>query len=313
MGRYIARRLLAALAVLVTVGVLTFVLAYVVPGDPARTLVGIRASAADVERIREALGLNRPLVAQLADYLLRAAQGDFGYSYQLRTPVLPLVLERFPATAQLAAAGVAVSVLLGVPLGVVSATFRGRGPDRLASVVAVVLVSVPAFWLGYLLLHFLAFRPLVAWQVEVFPLSGYQPLDPRFLALPALTLGLTGAAYYSRMTRSALIDELGRDYVRTARAKGLRERLVTWRHAMRNVTPPLLTQAGLDLGFFLGGVVIIEQVFSWPGIGKLAVDAIYKADVPLIMGTVLFATVCIVVANLVVDVGVALLDPRIRR
>jgi len=312
-GRYIARRLLAALAVLVTVGVLTFVLAYVVPGDPARTLVGIRASAADVERIREALGLNRPLVAQLADYLLRAAQGDFGYSYQLRTPVLPLVLERFPATAQLAAAGVAVSVLLGVPLGVVSATFRGRGPDRLASVVAVVLVSVPAFWLGYLLLHFLAFRPLVAWQVEVFPLSGYQPLDPRFLALPALTLGLTGAAYYSRMTRSALIDELGRDYVRTARAKGLRERLVTWRHAMRNVTPPLLTQAGLDLGFFLGGVVIIEQVFSWPGIGKLAVDAIYKADVPLIMGTVLFATVCIVVANLVVDVGVALLDPRIRR
>jgi len=150
-------------------------------------------------------------------------------------------------------------------------------------------------------------------HVEIFPIGGYKPFDLRYLALPAITLGFSGAAYYTRLTRTAMIDELTRDYVQTARAKGLRDRAILWRHAFRNAFGPVLSQIGLDLGFFLGGVVVVERVFSWPGIGKLAVDSIVTADVPLILGTVLFGTVCIVLANLAVDVAQVMIDPRIRR
>ena len=313
MTGYVVRRLIWAVGVLFAVGVLTFVLLYIVPHDPARTIAGQRATPEDVARIRVALGLDRPMMEQLLDYLGSAVRGDLGYSYELRTPVLPLLLQRFPATLQLALAGIFVSLVVGLPIGILAARHR-RGPvDRLGSGLAVLLVSVPAFWLGYLLLHYLAYQPQVLWGIEAFPLSGYEPFDLRYLALPALTLGLTGAAFYSRVTRGAMLDELAADYVRTAEAKGLSSRLVTWRHAFRNTLPPIVTMIGLDLGFFLGGVVIIEQVFGWPGIGKLAADAIFRADVPLVMGTVLFATFCIVIASLVVDVVNVWLDPRIRR
>jgi peptide/nickel transport system permease protein len=293
--------------------VVTFVLLYVIPHDPARTIAGSRASPEDVARIRTALGLDRPFVEQLIDYVGRAVRGDFGYSFQLRTPVLPLLMERFPATLQLALAGLGLSLAIGLPLGVIAARNRRGVADRLGSGVAVLLVSIPAFWLGYLLLHFLAYQPAIRWGIDLFPLSGYEPFSIRHLALPALTLGLTGAAYYSRLTRSGMVSELSADYVRTAEAKGMPGRVVTWRHAFRNALPPVIALLGLDLGFLLGGVVIIEQVFGWPGIGKLAADALFRADIPLVMGTVLFGTVCIVIANLVVDVVNALLDPRIRR
>jgi peptide/nickel transport system permease protein len=175
----------------------------------------------------------------------------------------------------------------------------------------VVLISAPSFWVGYLLLE--AVFQLNQAHFAFLPVGGgYKPFDLRYLALPALTLGFSGAAYYNRLVRATMIEELSRDYVRTARAKGIGERAVLWRHALRNAVGPVLTQIGLDFGFFLGGVVVVEQVFSWPGIGKLAVEAIVTADVPLIMGTVLFGTVCIVIANLVVDVGNAIVDPRIR-
>lgn len=312
MASYLLRRLLWAFGVLVTVGVLTFLLAYVAPVDPARAIAGIHAPAEAVERIRHALGLDQPLPAQLASYLGRVIQGDFGHSYQQDRDVLPLLLERFPATLQLALAGIALELLIGLPLGVVAATRRGSLFDRLATVVTSILVAAPAFWVGYVLLDLVAFQPQVRFGVEILPIGGYEPLDLRYLALPALTLGLSGAAYYARLARAVVRDELQHDYIRTARAKGLSQRQAAWRHAVPNALPPILTQLGLDLGFFLGGVVIIEEVFSWPGIGQLAVESVVTADIPLLMGTVLFATLCIVLANLLIDVAYALVNPRIR-
>jgi peptide/nickel transport system permease protein len=311
MAAYIVRRLAWAVVVLFAVGVLSFLIAYVVPADPARSIAGVRASVEAVERIRHALGLDQPILVQFATYLGRVLHGDFGHSYQQDRDVLPLLLERFPATAQLALAGLAVAVGIGVPLGVVAAT-RPRGRfDRLSSIITSILVAAPAFWVGYILLNLLAFQPAVHFKLQIFPIGGYKPFDLRYLALPAMTLGFTGAAYYVRLARAAILEETHNAYLRTARAKGLTERRVIWKHAFRNALPPILSQLGLDLGFFLGGVVIIEGVFSWPGIGKLAVDSIVKNDVPLIMGTVLFGTLCIVLANLLVDVLYAYINPRI--
>jgi peptide/nickel transport system permease protein len=309
---YIVRRLIWALVVLLVVAVVTFFLTYVLPADPARAIAGPRASAEDVARIRHALGLDQPFLVQLFAYLERILQGDFGHSYKQDRDVLPLLLGRFPATLQLAFGGILVELAIGIPLGVIAATRRGTNSDRLATIASTVLIALPSFWVGYILLNVLAFQPLMAFGLSIFPLGGYQPLDLRYLALPALTLGFSGAAYYVRLTRTTMIDELQRDYVRTARAKGAPPRTVTWRHAFRNSLPPLLSQLGLDFGWFLGGVVVVENVFSWPGIGRLAVQSIVTSDVPLIMGTVLFGTLCIVLANLLVDLAYVLVDPRVR-
>jgi peptide/nickel transport system permease protein len=312
MVRYIARRLLWAFAVLVSVGLVTFVLVYVLPADPARVIAGPRASADAVARISHQLGLDQPLLAQLGAYIGRAVRGDFGHSFSQNLDVLPLILSRFPATLQLALAGLAIELLIGVPLGLLAATHRNSAFDRGATIMSIVLVSAPSFWVGLLLIHYLGFLPHQVLGIDLFPIGGYKAFDLRYLLLPALTVGFAGAAYYTRLTRVTMLDELHRDYIRTARAKGLPEASVHWKHAFRNAIGPILIQVGLDLGFFLGGVVVVEQIFGWPGIGKLAVDSIRTADVPLIMGTVLFATLCIVLANLLVDVLAALADPRIR-
>jgi peptide/nickel transport system permease protein len=309
---FIARRLVWGVVVLVAVGIVTFILVYILPADPARVIAGPRASADAVARISHQLGLDQPLPVQLATYLGHALSGDLGHSFSQNQDVLPLILSRFPATLQLALAGLFVELGIGIPLGLLAATHRDSVYDRGATIVSIVLVSAPSFWIGLLLIHYLGFLPHQLAGIDVFPIGGYKPLDLRYLILPALTLGFAGAAYYTRLTRVTMIDELHADYVRTARAKGLGEREVTRRHAFRNAVGPILTQIGLDLGFFLGGVVVVEQIFGWPGIGKLAVDAIRTADVPLIMGTVLFATLFIVLANLLVDVLAAMLDPRIR-
>lgn len=308
---YLARRALWGLTVLVAVGLLTFVLAYVAPGDPARAIAGRNASAEAVENIRVALGMDRPLLEQMASYVVGVVQLDFGTSYQLNRPVLDIVLERVPATAELAIAGVLVALLVGVPLGVRSAVRPGGMTDRLGILLTSVLVAAPAFLVGYVLIYVAAFQPAIRWDVRLFPIGGYEPLDLRYLALPALTLGVGLAAYYARLTRTALLDELHQDYARTARAKGASERRVTWRHAFRNALPPILVQVGLDLGVLLGGVVIVEAVFSWRGVGKLAIDAVTQEDLPVLLGTVLFATLCIVVANLLVDLLIAIIDPRV--
>ena len=312
MGAYIIRRLGWAVVVLFAIAVATFFVTFILPADPARMIAGIRATPEDVARIRHALGLDQPFLVQLGAYLGRLVQGDFGHSYIQNRDVLSLILERFPATLQLAAAGLFVALAIGLPLGVFAATHKGTRSDRLSTIVTTVLVSAPSFLVGYLLLNFLAFQPQVLWHVEIFPIGGYKPFDVRYLALPAITLGFAAAAYYTRLTRTAMIDELSKDYVQTARAKGVREHGILWRHTFRNAFNPVLSQVGLDLGFFLGGVVVVERVYSWPGIGKLAVDSIVTADVPLILGTVLFGTLCVVLANLAVDIIQVLVDPRVR-
>jgi peptide/nickel transport system permease protein len=305
---YIIRRLLWGLVVLAVVGTLAFLLTFVAPADPARSIAGPNASAAAVERIRTSLGLDRPILDQLADYATGLVRGDLGTSYQSGgVRVLDLILARLLPTVTLAVSGLAISLLVGVPLGVAAARRPGSWLDRVATVLGSVLVAVPGFLIGILLLYLFAYR------LPVFPLASpaYDPLDLRALALPAFTLGLVGVPFYLRVARTSTIEELGRDYIRTARAKGLTERDVTWRHAFRNALLPVVTLAGLDLGFYLGGVVVIESVFGWPGIGLQAVRAITQEDLPVLMGTLLFGTLCIVVASLVVDVIHALLDPRI--
>ncbi len=309
---YIVRRLIWGLTVLLAIGMVTFILVYILPADPARVIAGPRASPDAVARIAHQLGLDQPLPVQLAAYVGRALHGDFGHSFSQNQDVLPLILSRFPATLQLAIAGLFVELVIGLPLGLLAATHRGSMYDRGATIISIILISAPSFWVGLLLIHYFGYVPHQALGVDIFPIGGYKPLDLRYLILPALTLGFAGAAYYTRLTRVTMIEELHRDYVRTARAKGLAERRVHWGHAFRNSAGPILTQIGLDLGFFLGGIVVVEQIFGWPGVGKLAVDAIRTADVPLIMGTVLFATLCIVLANLLVDILAGVVDPRIR-
>ena len=309
---YLVRRLLWGVLVMFCAGLFTFLLAYVAPGDPARSIVGPNATAQAVESIRHALGLDRPLFDQFVAYVGRLLQGDLGMSYQLNRPVLDIILERFPATFQLVLAGVSMALLIGIPLGIRSAMRPNGKADRFGIISTSIVVAMPAFWIGYVVIYFFAFQPAILWHLKIFPIGQYQPWDPRYLFLPALTLALGLAAYYARLTRTTLLEELHQDYVRTARAKGLTDFQAAWRHGFRNALPPILTQLGLDLGLLLGGVVVIEQVFSWPGIGTLAINSVTSEDLPMLMGTVLFATFCIVIVNLITDVAIVLLDPRAR-
>jgi peptide/nickel transport system permease protein len=308
MMAWLLRRAVSGVLVLLAVAVIAFLLTFVAPADPARSIAGPNASAAAVERIRAALGLDRPALEQLVSWLAGLIRGDLGVSYQLGgVRVLDLILARLLPTIELAVAGVAIAVAIGVPLGVRAATRPGGMLDRVTGILGSVLVAVPSFLLGILVLY------LLAYQWRLFPLAstGFEPLDLRALALPALTLGLVSAPFYVRVTRTSMLDELREAYVRTARAKGVHPHDVTWRHAFRNAVLPVVTLAGLDLGFMLGGVVVVESVFGWPGIGSQAVRAITQEDLPVLMGTLLFGTLCIVVASLVVDLVHVLLDPRI--
>lgn len=308
MAAWLARRVVSSVLVLLAVATVAFLLTFVAPADPARSIAGPNASAAAVERIRASLGLDRPALEQLAAWFGGLLRGDLGVSYQLGgVRVLDLILARLLPTIELAVAGLVVALVIGVPLGVRAAARPGGALDRIGAIVGSLLLAVPGFLLGILVLYVLAY------QWRWFPLStqGYDPLDLRALALPALTLGLVSVPFYLRVSRASTLDELARDYVRTARAKGLDERRVVWRHAFRNALLPVVTLAGLDLGFSLGGVVVIESVFGWPGIGSQAVRAISQEDLPVLMGTLLVGTLCIVVASLVVDLVHVLLDPRI--
>lgn len=305
---WLARRLVSGLLVMAAVASIAFLLTFVAPTDPARSIAGPNASAEAVEGIRVALGLDRPALDQLLSWFGGLSRGDLGVSYQLGgVRVLDLIMGKLLPTIELALAGLAVALAIGVPLGVLAATRPGSLLDRTTAILGSLLVAVPGFLLGILLLY------LLAYQWRIFPLASprYDPLDLRALTLPALTLGLVSVPFYLRVARVSTLDELGRDYVRTARAKGLAEGRVTWRHAFRNAMLPIVTLAGLDLGFMLGGVVVIESVFGWPGIGSQAVRAISQEDLPVLMGTLLVGTLCIVVASLVVDIVHALLDPRI--
>nr|PZN39587.1 MAG: peptide ABC transporter [Bacillota bacterium] len=250
------------------------------------------------------LGLDRPWYVQYGEFVFRAIQGDFGVSFRGERPVLPQVLERFQVTLQVTAASLTLAALCGIPLGVLAAVRRHTWVDYLLTVLALLGVSMPSFWFGILLMH------LFALKLRWLPPSGAETW--RHLILPSVTIAVASIAFIARMTRSALIEELQEDYVRTARAKGLRERTVIFRHALRNAFIPVLTTLGLQFGSLLSGAVIVETVFSLPGLGRLAAEAIKARDLPVIQGAVLWAALVFGIVNLIVDLGYAALDPRIR-
>ena len=300
---YVVRRLLLGAGVVVGVSLVTFILAYLVPADPARVYAGSNATAQTVAHIREQLGLNRPLPVQYLDYAGRVLHGDFGMSYKLQTPVLAAIMSRFPYSVALAVAGIAVELLLGIPIGILAAVRPHSWIDRASMGLAMLGVSAPQFWLGLVLLFTLGY----VWPI--FPLGLAQ--GPSSIVLPAVTVGLSGGVWYARLLRSSMLETLGTDYVRTGRAKGLAGHAVVLRHALPNAITPIVTQLGLDMAYFLGGIVVVESVFGWPGVGQLAYQAIQNDDIPLIMGTVLFAALLIVLVNIVTDVLYAFLNPRI--
>jgi peptide/nickel transport system permease protein len=301
---YLVRRIIFGAAVLAGTSIITFAIAYVVPADPAVAMAGAKADPQTLAAIRIELGLDQPLYIQYARYLNRAIHGDLGRSYIRRESVTRLIADRFPATALLAGAAMALSLILGIAMGAMAAAYRGRAADNLLLVISLALVSIPVFWLGTMLLI------AVAATIRSFPLGGYSGTTS--LILPTLTLALGSAGYYSRVLHTNLCDAFDQDYVRTARGKGLSRGRVILKHAMANALLPLVTLAGLDLAGLLSGVVLTETVFNWPGIGRLAADAIFNLDIPLIMGTVLFSAFLVVVVNLLVDLLYAWLDPRIR-
>jgi peptide/nickel transport system permease protein len=304
MTTYLLRRLLWSVVVLFGVIVITFVLRYIVPSDPARIIGGMHATPQALAGIRRQYGFDRPLWQQFVDYLDRLGHGDLGPSLALGMDVGPALLMRLPFTLELALAGLLVELLIGIPLGAVSALWRGTLPDRASMLAALCGLSIPSFWLGPVLLSLFA----VHWAI--FPAGGADSAGA--LVLPAFTLGLAGAAWYSRLIRSSLLDVLGSDYMRTARAKGLSWSAAVRKHAMRNAITPVITQIGLDMAYFLGGVIVVESVFGWPGIGQLAALAIGNDDPNLIMGAVLVGAVAVVLANLIVDITYVIIDPRVR-
>ena len=300
----LVRRLLQAIPVLFGISIITFVLIYYLPADPARMYAGPSATVETVARIRHELGLDLPLWEQYGHYMQRVLRGDLGFSYRKQLPVTDLLLSRIPYTLALILGGVFVELLIGLPIGLASAVARGQWADRLGMFIALVGVSAPPFWLGLLLLYWLGYL------IPIFPLGGTGTLA--HLVLPSLTAGLGGAAWYARMMRSSTLDILSADYVRTARAKGLRNIFVILRHVLPNALNPIITMAGLDIPWFIGGVVLVERVFDWPGVGRLAVEAIETVDVPLILGTVIFTAGMVVISGILIDLAQGLVDPRIR-
>lgn len=310
--RFVARRLLYSAVVLLGVIVVVFSIVHLVPGDPVRIALGTRYTPAAYEALRAASGLDRPLWEQFLSYLGNALTGNLGVSFRNGDPVTVALLERLPATVSLAVVGLVIALVISVPAGIWSALHEGRLSDGIVRVVSQFGVSVPDFWMGMLLITL--FSSVLGWL----PSSGYVPLseDPvqwlRRVILPALAVGLVAGAIMTRYIRSAVLEVAAQGYVRTARSKGLAPRIVTFRHIVKNALIPVLTIAGIQLATILGGVIVVEVVFAWPGLGRLVYDAVSARDYPLIQGSVLLIAVMFLVVNLVVDVLYALIDPRIR-
>jgi peptide/nickel transport system permease protein len=317
-GAYLLRRVLWGVALLALVSLLTFVVFYVLPSaDPAQLRAGRNADPATLAQIRENLGLDRPLTAQYWTFLTQlVVHADLGYSYYSSASVGSLLLDRLPATISLTLGAVVIWVLVAVPLGVISAVRRGTWVDKLTTGAALLGISAPVYWLGLVALY------LFADDIGLWPLlpgaGSYVPFtdDPwqwfTSLILPWIVLASTFTAVYARLLRGNMIEVLSEDYVRTARANGLSERRVIWNHGLRGAVTPLVTLAGLDIGLLLGGAVLTETVFGIPGVGRLNYEAIVHADYPVIQGTVLLAAASVIVANILVDVAYAYLDPRVR-
>jgi peptide/nickel transport system permease protein len=311
MGRYVVRRLLQTIPVLFGVSFLAFAIMHVVPGDPVRLIAGPDAPEEVVQRIRVQLGLDRPLHQQYLSFLGRALQGDLGRSLRSRAPVTDEVLGRFPATLELTTVSMLVAVAVGIPLGLVAAVRRSTWIDYLAMGTSLSTLSLPIFWVGIVAIW------LFSLQLGWFPVSGrggpvWEWNGLRHIALPALTLATASVAIISRLTRSGMLDVLGREFITTARAKGVSPLGVVGKHALKNALIPVVTVVGLQYGFLLGGAVVTETIFAWPGVGRLAMTSILQRDYPVVQGCVLLVAVLFVLINLAVDLLYSWLDPRIR-
>ncbi len=303
MGKYILRRMVQSLIVLAGALVISFVILRVVPGDPAILMLSDMATPDEVERMRIALGVHEPIWVQFGIYLKQIVTGDFGLSYRRGTPALDLVLTYLPATIQLALAALLITIVVAVPLGIVAAVRKNSWIDNALSVGALLGQSLPVFWLGIMLIL------LVSVQLRLLPTSGYGEL--RHLILPAITLAFSNIALVARITRSSMLEVIRQDYIRTARAKGLPERTIMVRHALRNALAPVVTVLGLQIGTLLGGAIITETVFGWPGAGALLVSSITYRDYPVVQVMVVISALIFVVTNLLVDIIYVMLDRRV--
>lgn len=301
---YVLRRLIQSALILLGVSFITFILLYVLPADPVRQIAGRSATPATVESIRQQLGLDQPFLVQYGNYLWNLLHGDLGRSYLQKTNVSELIVSRLPATLQLMVAAIFCELVIGITLGVIAALYRGRGLDNTLMLTSFVTVSAPQFVVALLLLYVLAVK--LGW----FPIGGYGTFA--HLVLPALTLGILGSGWYSRIMRSSMIDVLRADFIRTARAKGLKRRKIILGHALPNAILPIIAMIGIDIGIFMSGIVVVESVFGWPGIGQLAWQAIQRVDIPIIMGVTLVSAFAIVLGNLLADLVSPLIDPRIK-
>lgn len=305
MARFIGGRILGAIPTLLVVIFLVFISLRLVPGDPVRLMFGMNPPPeAEMERIRDHLGLNEPVLTQFGVFVGKLVQGDLGHSYLSRQPVATLIGQRLPHTIKLALLGMSVAIVLGLTFGVIAAVKRETWIDTLVMSGSVLTISMPSFWIGILLILFFSVK--LRWL----PVAGTNSF--KHLILPAVTLGLTASSVLARIVRTGMIDVLEMDYIRTARAKGLRHLVVNWRHALRNALLPVITVLGLQLGGLLSGAIIVETVFGFAGVGQLAVYAMGARDYPVIQGVVLLGASAYVMANLCVDVAYALVDPRIR-
>lgn len=310
--RFLARRLLYSLVVLLGVLVVVFAIVHLVPGDPVRIALGTRYTPGAYDALRAASGLDKPVLQQFFGYVGSAFTGDLGVSFRTGDPVTATLLERLPATISLAFVGIVIAAVIALPAGIWSALHEGRLSDAIVRVTSQFGVSIPDFWMGILLIAL--FSTTLGWL----PTSGYRPLfdDPggwlRHVILPGLTVGLVAAAIMTRYVRSAVLEVAAMGYVRTAKSKGLSPRVVTFRHTVRNALVPVLTITGIQLATILGGVIVVEVVFAWPGLGRLVYNAVAARDYPLIQGAVLLIAALFLLINLVVDVLYAVVDPRIR-
>jgi peptide/nickel transport system permease protein len=303
MLRYIQRRLIAAVVTLFGVSIVVFLMMHLLPGDPARVIAGLLASEADVARMRTQLGLDQPLIIQYLTFASNLLHGDLGVSARTSEPVLREVLARLPATMELAVVSTTLAAVLGIVAGVISATRRNSILDFVISALTLFGMSMPVYWLGLMLII------LFAVQLQLLPAAGNEGLSS--IILPALTLTAFSVALIARMTRSSMLDVLHQDYVRTGRAKGLQERRIIFRHALKNAFIPVLTVVGLQFGTLLGGAVLTESVFGWPGIGQLLLNSIFSRDFPMVQGIVLVFATLFIFLNLAVDLMYAYIDPRI--
>lgn len=304
MKTYIIQRIFSGIIVLFGLSIFSFALLHLIPGDPATAMLGGgKPTAEQIATVREQLGLNKPLPEQYLHYMEGLLSGDLGNSYKTGRPVLTELLERFPATVKLAVTGTVISIIIGIPLGILAARYKGTKLDKLILAMATVGFSLPTFWFGLLVI--MVFAVQLGWL----PIAG--GTGWRDLILPAFTLGIMESTIIIRLTRSTMVEVMGNEYIRTARAKGLHETIILYRHALRNVMVPIITVLGLQIAALMGGAIITEQVFSWPGIGTLSISAISGRDFPIIQGGIMFIGLVYVIVNLIVDLLYVLIDPRI--